>query len=776
MRGRSTLTIVRLLIAAVLSVVAVPLFAQSTLPFPVRFNEVPSGEIPVVMHGEDVVVAVSDLEQLGVHGTMWNRVLNVARLSGGTMTVRGVEGVSLKALSPWIDYTIDEQNLSLAIKAAPQLLTASSVNVKDVRPADIVYSRDSSTFLNYSVTTGGGSTSVFGEAGMSVRGNLLFSSFSRTPNGPFVRGLTNLIMDDRHHLQRRVLGDDYTISEQLGSSVLLGGVTVQRSYSVDPYFVRYPSFDFRGTAATPSHVDVYVNGIRVAEQEVPPGPFDLRNLPVTAGAGNAVFVVRDAFGREQQFSQNFYYSTAVLARGLSEYSYSAGVLRPDLTASSDYTDPAVSAFHRYGFSDWLTAGGHAEATRNRWSAGPSFTFSLPIGDLDVAAALSDDHGESGNAASLTYRYVAPRFGFVGNIRRQSRDFANLSLKASDDRPLTDTTLAATVTALRATWTLQWTASQMRDVVDRDRVNLYVNFPVTDRVAMFVSGGSARQGTERQAEFFAGLNLYFGMTGANVTYTKTGSQSQTGIDVQRNLPVGTGYGYRLQSTSTEGDQTGNALLQYQSGFGRYELAMDPYHVHNSPVFTASGGVVYQKGDFELTRAVQDSFALVRVPGVKDVRVYASNLLIGRTDGNGDLLVPNLLAYYGNRLRIEDRDIPMEYEVGAVEKTIAPPYRGGAYVVFPVQRIQTVVGSVVVRSGRDEQIPAFGQLTLTAKGETFTSPIGRGGEFYFENLPQQSYSAVIETSTGRCEFTFTVPATKDAVLKLGKIPCTNEEKRS
>jgi len=774
-RGRPELTILRPVVATVVTALALPVLAQNALLFPVKFNEVPKGEIAAVVTGDDVFVAAADLENLGLIGLRWDRILNLARLSGATRSIRGTEGVSLNALRPWITFRIDEANLSLAITALPQLLAPNRVRVTDVRPYDIVYTRDSSTYLNYSVTSGGGKTSIFGETGMSLRGNLLFNSFSRQPGGQVLRLLTNYTIDDRTRLQRRTIGDAFTVSDNLGSSVLLGGVTVGRSYSIDPYFVRYPSFDFRGTAATPSRIDVYVNGVRVAQQEVPPGPFDLRNLPVTAGAGNAVFVVRDAFGREQQFSESFYYSTAVLARGLSEYSYSAGALRERFgQTSSDYGDPAMSAFHRYGATDWLTVGGHAEATRQRWSGGPSLTFRLPAGDIEVASSLSGDHGERGDAESLAYRYVSRRFGFGGSVRRYSRNFANLSFRASDDRSLLDTTLSATVSVLRSTWTAQWNASDMRDQIDRDRINLFVNFPVAGRLTMFLSGGSARNGPERHAELFAGLSFYFGSTGANLTFTRTGSHSETGIDVQRNLPVGTGYGYRLQSTSAEGDQTGAAVLQYQSGFGRYEMQLDPYHPDRSPSITASGGAVYEKGAFQLTRPVQDSFALVRVPGVKDVRVYSSNILVGRTDANGDLLVPNLLAYYGNRLRIEDRDVPMNYEVREVEKTIAPPYRGGAFVEFPVQRIQTVTGTVVVRTGGRDQIPAFGQLTLTANDESVVSPLGRGGEFYFENIPQGKYRALVEGPIGACTFSFTLPSRSDAVVKLGRLTCTSEEK--
>jgi len=37
----------------------------------------------------------------------------------------------------------------------------------------------------------------------------------------------------------------------------------------------------------------------------------------------------------------------------------------------------------------------------------------------------------------------------------------------------------------------------------------------------------------------------------------------------------------------------------------------------------------------------------------------------------------------------------------------------------------------------------------------SPIGRDGEFYFENVAS-AYPAVVEHETGRCEFTLDVPA--------------------
>src|SRR5262249_12364641 len=188
------------------------------------------------------------------------------------------------------------------------------------------------------------------------------------------------------------------------------------------------------------------------------------------------------------------------------------------------------------------------------------------------------------------------------------------------------------------------------------------------------------------------------------------------------------------------------------------------------------VLSERGALNAGRAGEETFALVRAPGLPGVRVYSENNLIGRTDGNGDVLVPNLLPYYGNRLRIDDRDVPLNYEVQDTEKTIAPPFRGGAFVPFAVRQIRTVVGSIRVHDSKSEIVPAFGQLTIIGTGTRYESPLGRDGEFYFENLPSGTYDATVEYREGACRFRMQVPAGSDTVVKLGRLPCTIEVPKS
>ena len=67
------------------------------------------------------------------------------------------------------------------------------------------------------------------------------------------------------------------------------------------------------------------------------------------------------------------------------------------------------------------------------------------------------------------------------------------------------------------------------------------------------------------------------------------------------------------------------------------------------------------------------------------------------------------------------------------------------------------------------PAYGQLTVTADGRTYESPIGRDGEFYLENLPRGRYPAVIDHKDATCRFTLETPASAASMVDVGTVRC-------
>ena len=271
---------------------------------------------------------------------------------------------------------LDEQTVTLHLTVSPALLPPTVLNLRTDRPPGITYSQDTSAFLNYALNWSDFKrVDAFGEAGLSLAGTLLASSFSRTAEGAFIRGLTSLTLDERARLRRWVLGDHFASTGMLGGGAFLGGLSVSREFTLDPYLFRYPALGLSGALLTPSTVDLYVNGVLVRQEQLPPGPFALQNLPVVSGSGSTRLVIRDAFGREQEITTPYYFSTGLLAPGLSEYSYNLGFQRQHTgSTSGDYGPLTFLGRHRLGLNETLTAGVRFEGSTKLLSGGPSVTI------------------------------------------------------------------------------------------------------------------------------------------------------------------------------------------------------------------------------------------------------------------------------------------------------------------------------------------------------------------------------------------------------------------
>ncbi len=732
-------------------------------------NQVEKGDSLVFILGDDVWVRVADLERAGLRA-----------FAGRRETVSGEAYVSLVSLAPGIRFEFDAPGLALRLTAEPAFLPSTAIDLQRARPPGLIDREDPGVFFNYAVRETTFTTySLFGEAGLSLNGALLFSSATRNDSGVLARGISNLTVNDRARLIQWGLGDRLARSDALGGTLLMGGLSASREFGLDPYFVSFPTVGLRGAVLTPSTADVYVNDRLVRREPVPPGAFQLRNVPAPAGSGVARVVLRDAFGREQEIVSPFYFTTAVLSRGLHDFEYDLGARRQNLgTESWQYDRPGFLGRHRVGVTDALTMGLRLELAADLASGGPSLTARLPFGEIDLAAAASRERDAVGAAGSLAYRYLARPFSFGATLRVLSDGYTTLALDAQADRPRTAASaFAASSLGSRGSVTLQYTRSDFRDRGPEDRVSVGVSINLTKRVSLILNGSRANQRHEPPTtEVLALLSVSLGdRNTGTVSYERRGRENSEILGLERSLPVGNGFGYRLRGGQAGDETQASATLQYQGPYGRYEGTVEktPKTADNTSGVTSTlsvaGGIVALGGRVFATRPVSDGYGMIRVPGVSGVRGYLNNQEIGRTDARGDLLVPTLLPYYGNRLGVAAEDLPLDYEIATTEQIVAPPLRGGAVVTFPAQRLRAVTGRILVVLAGQTVVPAYGELSVTAEGRQLQSPLGREGEFYLENVPAGRHPAAITYGKTMCSFLLEVPADAPSLSELGTLRC-------
>jgi len=162
-------------------------------------------------------------------------------------------------------------------------------------------------------------------------------------------------------------------------------------------------------------------------------------------------------------------------------------------------------------------------------------------------------------------------------------------------------------------------------------------------------------------------------------------------------------------------------------------------------------------------------LVELPGLPGVHVFLNNQDVGKTDARGRLLVPGLIPNYGNAVRISDDGAPLDASIQTLERTIAPPTRGGAVVTFPVTRLRALIGKLRVRLNGKIVTPSYGDVSIDGGDVHADSAIGDDGEFYLEDVPSGSYEALITYKQGTCRFVLKEPEEAGVLANLGTLEC-------
>jgi outer membrane usher protein len=725
----------------------------------IRMNGQPKGDSLVLIDGEDAWLPVEALAGYGVQS-----------FEGFRRRQDGREWVSLRSLAPQLRFALDERTLTLDLTVGPALMASGRVDIGNARPSGTLMGDATTGFLNYAGQVDlQGMASGFGEVGVSSGPAALTSAFSVGPTGTPVRGISAFTYDFLARLETLVVGDAVVSAGAIGSAGVVGGVTFATNFHLDPYLVVAPRPSFTAFAATPSTVEVWVNGMMVRQQSVPAGTLDLTNIPVVSGASDVRTVVRDSFGREQVFDLRTNMAPALLAPGLNDFSYSLGFLRERIESSSiAYGRPVALGRHRVGIDDVLTVGGLAEASLDRAMAGPSITVGTLIGQLDAEVVGSVAQGTAGAAGSLGWSWSGRRWGTGLRLRGSTTGFATAALDPWQDRSLADLGANLSVNLLdRLNLGLDLMASRWRDTGDTAQGTLRASYYVGQGLTAIASVTQTIGGTMPGPSGLLSFSWSLGNQTTAQASAGGGAQGASGsAGIARPLPMGSGYGYRVDADMSPGSTRASGLAQYQTGFGRYEAQVDQQNATTMGVFRAAGGIVVAGDRVFATRPVEEAYALVRV-GVPGVTTYLENQVVGVTDDQGDLLVPSLLARYSNRLSIRAADIPMDFEVGKVEQMAAPFRKGGVVVRFDVTPIRAVVGRLQLRANAVEA-PGGGELVVVQDGVELRATTATDGRFFLEKARPGIHAAEVTWRGGTCRATLAIPE-MPGIQDLGAVNC-------
>lgn len=764
----------------------------------VRLNSMPQGDLFVGRAASgDFLVRMEDLRKMGIDPS-----------SAATAVLDGETYGSLGSM-PDLSFALDERTLTLDITASPKLLPRQSISLVDPRRIRGAAAPANSAFFNYSLTSArSGSASgarwgFAGEAGWRV-GNFLLRTDAATVwdaagERKLVRLMSGVTHDDMANLRQTTVGDFFTASRDLGSSVNLGGISVSKAYGLDPYFVRFPMQTISGNASLPSQLEVYLDGRRIRTEQVRPGEFQLQDIVAYGGAQSVEVLLRDPFGRVQQLNYSFYFSDQPLQAGLHEYSYSAGAFRRRYgLASNSYGPAAFSAFHRYGLNRFVTIGLRAEGTGRLKRLGPMVTAVLgTAGVANLAVVGSAIGGQRGTATLLSYNYLARPWNFGASVRHDGRGHAALG-----DPPLLTNRRYESSLALGyqlpwlATLTLNHSALAVRAGVDaaatpgapfhvsvlspRRISSIAYTAPLLSGRLSFSASLSHVKDRVRGSrnEAYLGFTLLLDRDHSLAGSARRDNESHAeSVRLVKSQPLGEGLGYAVGADhSLEAGARGtqwNASMQYNAPAAlvraEYNRSRLQEQVTDSHSFTLAGSVSLVGGASAIGRPVSGSFGIAKVGELADVQVLVGGQPAGRTGNRGTVFLPTLSAYLENEISVVAATVPIDYSLEALTRKVVPPAQGGVLIDFGARKIRAFTGRLGVRQG-DAVTPAeFREVTLDIQGRRVNLQTGRGGEFYLEDIEPGVYSGTLDVDGTPCKFEITIPGTDQMLVELPPVTC-------
>lgn len=571
------------------------------------------------------------------------------------------------------------------------------------------------------------------------------------------------------------LGDSATRAGMWGRNVYFGGVQFGRNFTLSPGFASQPIPAVTGMSTAPSTVEMYINDVLRQVSSVPTGPFTIDNMPLLTGGGDVRMVVRDILGREVVIEQSFFTSPKLLASGLNDWSVEAGRLREDIGIASNHYGPVfASGTWRHGISNRMTLEGRTELSSELRTLGAGISSVLPLqllghAALAISRGYDDEYAQEmdGNHWLAGLEYQRLRSSAAFQAQGASRNFHQLGQ-------------AATIDPIKLQLSGNW--SYMTKSAGTFGLGMASLSRYDDTRIATVSGNySKRIGKRNNLNLIAShaingatgnsVGLYFVMPLDHSRMVSASANNHDGqqdfyLSATQNPSYENNLGWRVLAGRQQDAERAEGGLNYLGRYGRVagDISASPHQT--ALRLGATGGLVLADSSLFATQRVDQSYAVTEVADYANIGVGLGGNMLTRTNDEGRALIPRLIPYQNNPIRLDPSELPISAEVDSIEQNAVPAWRSAVKVVFPVTGGRGALLRIILDDG--EAAPAGATVQIEGQQEEFY--VARRGEVFVTGL-ESSNVLLLNWKGQQCKLEVTLPPEiPDEITRLGPLPCT------
>ena len=650
-----------------------------------------------------------------------------------------------------------------------------------------------------------------------VHASSTYSHAKQTGSDAFGGGETNDFDIWNVYAQRDIPMIDGTLSlgelsssGEIFDSFPYRGLRIASNEMMLPKKERQFSPVIRGVANSDAQILIRQNGHVVHTLNVAAGPFELDNLPVFSNQGDLEVIIRESNGNERVMIVPYSSVPEMLYAGSYRYDLNIGQYYRRKMSSSLEKIPVVMATGKRGFSNYFTGYGGILLSdgyfSNALGAAVSLgTYGALAGDVTyshaTASRLNLDEDADGFAWRLRYEKTMLDTGTTINImnyRYLTGDYRSFSQVAGIERGLMipnysqyserDRFQASVTQNLQSfgSLTARYTQTNYRNDTDthswglnysRNFFGMTANLDFTRDYHRTYS-----QGMKAEERYMLTLSIPFSLllnetapislrnTSADYSLTSTrhadGSKSHDQQVTVRGNSEDTKFSWSMtQTLGHKEDRDTNFRLAYNADKFGADIGYGHNSWSNSYRAGLNGAFVVHSGGVTATRHVNDSIAIVSVPGVSGVRLF--NGIDNTTDMFGNTVLPYLNNYTRNEISLDAGTLPNGVILLNQGSQVVYPTQGSIMkVVFPAR---VGMDALFYLKNDGTPVPFGAQVALKNEDGTLdqiaTGFVGEEGRVYLSGLPKEGELAVNVTNNETVEqlnYPYSIPEKDDEDL--------------
>ncbi|UOF00229.1 fimbria/pilus outer membrane usher protein [Bdellovibrio reynosensis] len=602
---------------------------------------------------------------------------------------------------------------------------------------------------------------------------------------PWQRQDTRLRFDNEDKMLRFTLGDLTLLGRGFQQSPNLGGASLVRDFSIQPYKTLRPLSNSEIVIKRPSLVEIFVNGFLYSQLRLAPGVFNIRDYPLAVGQNSVKVKITDDLGQVEIFDFSILFENTLLGKGVHEFSYAAGFPWEVSGADRAYDNTAAMTtfYHRVGLTNEVTFGFNYQNYLSQAMTGLELSGISTLGYMSLEGSYATNEAQQeASAQRFRYRSIERMFGkdipVTLALETENRDSAFLPVSPA---PITSSFLRRYDGQLNYRSPAQWVwgiGTGVNEVTTGENLRSYrtnVLFTLNPQTRMEFSLNRTVAETEEDRGL---ISFYWterqGRLSASAYYDS--SQRNSTVSVSRNN-IYKYDDYRLNASvhNQDNETTGSLSGEYLSQ--AFSLRLDHYSQANlnTTGLGLNTGLAWVGNSAAFTQPIYDSFVLLRTNSLPPGR----SIVINPSGEKGEaqlgpgtsVVLRDQSAYYKHFLSVDTTSLPMGYLLDREYFGTQPTYRSGIALDLVFKKRILVKGRLVDAKGEGLQFIA-GDI-VNSQGQLVDNSFftNKNGGFVIEGLEPGSYT--LTTSEPNLESVqFKVEEVSSNQLNLGTITVGKE----